>query len=111
MNFALSLPRLVDRYEIKARLIPALLSCLVAIPCIAALLSLGMPNWIAHIPAGGAVFAVLAVGLSYVSSMAGRKYEAKLWLRWPYDAPTNVWLQPDNSLRVHGSRNVFGMGR
>ena len=107
MNFALSLPRLADRYEIKARLIPALLSCSVAIPSIASLISLGMPNWIANIPAGGAVFAVLAVGLSYGSSLAGRKYEAKLWPRWPYDAPTNVWLQPDNSLRSTVQKRIW----
>ena len=107
MNSILSLLRLSDRYEIKARLMPALLSCLVAIPSVAALFSLGIPNWAANLSAGGAVAVVLAIGLSYGSSMAGRKYEAKLWPRWPHDAPTNVWLHPDNSVKSTEQKHVW----
>ena len=97
MDSILNLLRLTDRYEIKARLIPALISCLAAVPGVAALFSLGIPNWILNLSAGGGVAVVLAVGLSYGSSMAGRKYEGRLWTRWPYDAPTNLWLHPDDS--------------
>ena len=107
MNSILSLLRLADRYEIKARLMPALLSCLVAIPGVAALFSLAIPNWVANLSAGGAVTTVVAIGLSYGSSMAGRKYEAKLWPRWPHDAPTNVWLHPDNSVKSTEQKQVW----
>ena len=98
VNAILNLLRLTDRYEIKARLIPALISCLSVVPGVAVLLSLlEIPNWILNLSAGGGVTAVLAIGLSYGSSMAGRKYERRLWTRWPYDAPTNIWLHPDDS--------------
>ena len=107
MNSALSLPRLTDRYEIKARLLPALLSCSVAIPVVAALFSLGIPNWFVNLSASGVISVVLAIGLSYSSSLAGRKYEAKLWPRWPHDAPTNVWLHPDNSLRSTEQKRIW----
>ena len=107
MNSILNLLRLTDRYEIKARLMPALLSCLVAIPGVAALFSLGIPNWVANLSAGGAVAVVLVIGLSYGSSMAGRKYEARLWPRWPHDAPTNTWLHPDNSVKSTDQKHVW----
>ena len=107
MNSMLSLLKLTDRYEVKARLVPALISCFVAVPGVAALFSLGIPNWVLSLTAGGSVAVVLAVGLSYGSSMAGRRYEAGLWTRWPYDAPTNVWLHPDNSQKSQEQKNVW----
>lgn len=103
----LSLPKITDRYEVKARLVPALISCLIAVPGVAALFSLGIPNWLLSLSAGGTVAVVLAVGLSYGSSMAGRKYEASLWTRWPYDAPTNVWLYPDDSQRSQEQKSIW----
>ena len=97
VNSILGLPKLTDRYELKARLAPALISYLVAVPCVTALFSLGIPNWGLDLLAGGGVTVVVAIGLSYGSSMAGRKYEERLWPRWPYDAPTNAWLHPEDS--------------
>ena len=41
--------------------------------------------------------AVCAVASSYAASAAGRRYERKLWPRWPHDAPTNRWLRPGDS--------------
>ena len=97
MRPALSLLKLTDRYELKARLMPALLSCLVAAPGIASAFSASIVGFIASLSIGGGMTVVSAVGLAYLASMAGRAYERKLWPRWPYDAPTNLWLHPDDN--------------
>ncbi|MDE2797205.1 MAG: hypothetical protein OXI94_00930, partial [Gemmatimonadota bacterium] len=86
---------LLDRYEVKARLIPVLLSYLPVLPGIAALgvdtsgVSLG--------PLFGGSLVVLWVGMTHGASAAGSRYERKLWPEWPHDAPTNRWLHPDDT--------------
>lgn len=101
MKSVFNLLKITDRYERKARLLPALISCLVAAPGLAAVFSLGVPNLDIRVFLSGgtavAIAAVIAVGLSYGASMAGRRYEKKLWPCWPHDAPTNVWLSPEYS--------------
>ena len=96
MGTVLNLLKLTDRYERKARLLPALLSCLVAVPIVAALSS-SILGWVASLSVGGGFAVVGAVGLAYGASAAGRHYERRLWPRWPYDAPTNRWLHPDDT--------------
>ena len=96
MGTILDLLKLTDRYERKARLLPAILSCLSVVPGMAAL-SASILGWIPSLSVGSGLAVVAAVGLAYVASAAGRKYERVLWPRWPYDAPTNLWLHPEDS--------------
>ena len=96
MESALSLLKLTDRYERKARLLPALLSCFVVVPIFAALGPSPL-GWIKSLSAGGGLVFVGAIGLSYAASAAGRHFERKLWPRWPHDAPTNRWLHPEST--------------
>lgn len=93
---ALNLLKLTDRYEIKARLLPALLSCLVLVPPVAALSSSAL-DWFYGSSIAGGTAVLGAVALAYTASAAGRRYERKLWPRWPYDAPTNRWLHPNDT--------------
>ena len=97
MKAVLNLLNLMDRYELKARLLPALLSCLVAVPGIVSAFNTSIAGLIASLSIGGCATVVGAVALSYVASMAGRAYERKLWPCWPYDAPTNLWLHPEDN--------------
>ena len=86
--------KLLDRYEIKARLVPWLLSCLPMMPGIAAL---GVDiSLVALGPLFGGSVVVLWIGMTYGASAAGRRYERKLWPDWPHDAPTNRRLHPDD---------------
>ena len=96
MRPALTLLKLTDRYELKARLMPALLSCSVTIPGIAAAFNSSIVSLVARLSVIGGLAVVCAVGLAYVASMAGRRYEQKVWPCWPHDAPTNLWLHPDD---------------
>jgi hypothetical protein len=82
-------------YERKARLLPGLLCAMTLLPLGAAF---GTPlgDWLALAATGLGLWAVCGVGLSHVSSAAGNRYQEKLWPRWPYDAPTNRWLHPDD---------------
>ena len=96
MESALNLLKLTDRYERKARLLPALLSSLVVLPIVAAL-SPSILGWVRSLSIGGGFVALGAVGLAYAASAAGRHYEQRLWPRWPHDAPTHCWLHPDDT--------------
>ena len=82
-------------YEKKARLLPGLLCAMSLIPAGAAF---GAPvtSWITLLAAGIGLWAVCGVGLSHVASAAGNRYQERLWPRWPYDAPTNRWLHPED---------------
>ena len=95
MGTVLDLLKLTDRYERKARLLPALLSCLTVVPGMTALSS-SFLGWIPSLSVGSGLAVVAAVGLTYGASAAGRQYERTLWPRWPYDAPTNRWLHPED---------------
>ena len=86
---------LMDRYEFKARLLPALLTSFVVAPTVAVLASDTL-GWPSGVSIGGGLGTACAVGLAYAASAAGRYYEKRLWPRWPHDAPTNRWLHPDD---------------
>lgn len=91
----MNLLKLVDRYEIKARLFPALLACLPMTPGLAALGSKGL-DWDSSLALEGGVASICLLGLCYLASLAGNRYQRRLWPRWPHDAPTNRWLHPDD---------------
>jgi hypothetical protein len=94
-NSVLSYLNLSSHYERKARLLPGLLCAMTLIPVGAAF---GTPfgDWIGLATTGLGLWAVCGVGLSHLSSAAGNRLQEKLWPRWPYDAPTNRWLHPDD---------------
>ena len=106
MKTGLNLPKLADRYELKARLAPALLSCSTAIPGIAVLSSDAL-GWVLGFSVAGGGGALLAIGLMYLASAAGRRYERSLWPRWPHDAPTNQRLQPSNASHSREQRKLW----
>lgn len=84
-----------SHYERKARLLPGLLCAMTLIP-VGAAFGTPLGDWIALLVTGFGLWAVCGVGLSHLSSAAGNRYQEKLWPRWPYDAPTNRWLHPDD---------------
>jgi len=87
-----------DRYERKARLAPALLSVVFLFPMVMAY-GVATSSWISTIVAGTGFSAVIAIGLSYLSSAMGNSFQKQLWPNWPHDSPTNAWLRPDNHER------------
>ena len=91
----MNLLKLIDRYEVKARLFPALLACLPMTPGLAALGSTGL-DWDSSLALEGGMVSICLLGLCYLASAAGNRYQRKLWPRWPHDAPTNRWLHPDD---------------
>ena len=93
---SLNLLKLIDRYEIKARLFPALLACLPVAPGLAALGSTGL-DWDPSLASESGIATICLLGLCYLASAAGNRYQRKLWPRWPHDAPTNRWLHPDDT--------------
>lgn len=102
----LSYANVSDRYELKARLLPGLLSVLPLLPAGAAW---GVPflKTTELIVGGTAVGVVSAVGLSYLASAMGNHLQAKLWPRWPHDSPTNSWLNPYESERSSAQRGLW----
>ena len=103
MGSVMALLRLTDRYERKARILPALLSVLVIVPAVGAL-SADILEWLTGLSFGVGFVVVCVVALSYTASAAGRRYERNLWPRWPHDAPTNRWLRP-NVKSIEPKRN------
>ena len=97
MASTLDFLKLTDRYELKARLLPALLAVLVLAPGAVAVLSSAQLGWLTNLLTGGGLAAACPVAFAYFASAAGRHYERKLWPRWPYDAPTNRWLNPSDA--------------
>ncbi|MDE2838712.1 MAG: hypothetical protein OXL97_14590 [Chloroflexota bacterium] len=97
MASTLDFLKLTDRYELKARLLPALLAVLVGAPGAAAVLSSAQLGWLTNLLTGGGLATVCPVALAYFASAAGRRYERKIWPRWPYDSPTNRWLNPNDA--------------
>src|SRR5690606_13686371 len=91
----LSYLNLSSQYERKARLLPGLL-CAMALAPVGAAYGTPLGDWIALVATGLGLWAVCGVGLSHLASAAGNRYQEKLWPRWPYDAPTNRWLHPED---------------
>ena len=101
----LNLP--LDRYERKARLIPAIAACLPAIPGIASLFSFSDLSLAIETSISSFLVFVIAVIMSYAASLVGRRYERKLWPRSPNDLPTNEWLTPNNTLHSQEQKRIW----
>lgn len=97
-NPVLNFFSLSDEYERKARFLPAVLTVLVALP-VAMAYGIEMMQFITLLTTGVGIGAVLAVGISHLASAMGNRLQKKLWPDWPYDAPTNQWLNPENDAR------------
>ena len=91
----LSYFNLSSHYERKARLLPGLLCVMTLLP-VGAAFGTPLGSWMSLLATGLGIWAVCGVGLSHLSSAGGNIYQEKLWPRWPYDAPTNLWLHPNN---------------
>jgi hypothetical protein len=89
---------LSDSYERKARFLPGVLSVMVLVP-VSAAFEWPLTTWLNLLIVGVGSAAVVSVGISHLASAAGNHLQEKLWPRWPYDAPTNVWLHPDDNIR------------
>jgi hypothetical protein len=86
---------LSSHYERKARLLPGLLCLMTLIP-VGAAFGTSLGSWLALAATGLGLWAVCGVGLSHLSSAAGNRFQEKVWPRWPYDAPTHLWLNPED---------------
>ena len=92
MSQTLKLLKVIDRYEVKARLVPGLLSVLVLVPGGVALRLLMRSSGSQGLAVDVGVGAVIGLGLAYAASAAGNRLQQRLWLRWPFDSPTNRYL-------------------
>ena len=90
----LSVMALSTEYDRVARLTPALASFLPLLPLT---LALGgtLDAW-AVLLGGTGVFALGAFVLTNFASAMGNRLQKQLWPDWPFDAPTNALLMPDN---------------
>lgn len=103
----LSYANLSDRYERKARFLPAFLSVLPLLPMSAAF-SAPLLEWVKAVAAGVGVGAVLAVAISHIASACGNRLQLALWPDWPHDSPTNRWLHPeDQSVSVQQKQRLY----
>ena len=102
----LSYANLSDRYERKARFLPAVLSVLPLLPASAAL---GGPflEWVKLVLGGVGIGTVIAVGLSHAASAMGNRLQESLWPRWPHDSPTNRWLHPGEERTSRQQRELW----
>lgn len=91
----LSLMALSTEYDRVARLVPALASFLPLLPMTFALGG-ALDAWFAVLSGTTGVFALGAVVLANFASAMGNRLQADLWPDWPFDAPTNIRLMPDN---------------
>src|SRR5262245_30662968 len=97
---------ILDRYERKARLAPGILTALAMFPGAAAW---GVPlrGWVETLIAGGGLMLVLALLVSHSASLAGNRFQEKLWPSWPHDSPTNRRLNPFTEASSTEQRRVW----
>jgi hypothetical protein len=102
----LSYFNLSSHYERKARFLPGILCAMALLPVGA---SFGTPlgHWLELLGTGIGLWAVCGVAISHVSSAAGNRLQRKLWPRWPHDAPTNLWLHPDDRTRSSQQKKLM----
>jgi len=87
---------LSDRYEIKARFLPGLITASVFLPAIAVVNSEAF-GFLTGVSLAAAVGAAGAFLLAYLASALGGAYERSVWPRRPHDLPTNRWLHPSDT--------------
>ena len=91
----LNLMVLSTRYGLVARLAPALASFLPLLPLTFALGGT-LEEWEVVLGRTTGVFALGGFVLANFASAMGNRLQSQLWPDWPFDAPTNVLLMPDN---------------
>ena len=91
----LNLFALSDEYDRCARLAPALTSLLPLLP-LTITLGGSLVEWGAVLGGTTGVFALGWLALANLASVFGNRLQKQLWPNWPFDAPTNVRLMPDN---------------
>lgn len=92
MGTLLQLLNLTDRYERKARLLPALIVVLPLAIAVASLVGL-QADWYSALGAGALFEGILGVGLSHLARIPGTVFGEKLAKRWS-GQPTHRWLRP-----------------
>jgi hypothetical protein len=95
MGTILQLLNLTDRYERKARLLPALI---VALPLAIAAGAAGAmtADWYSALGFGALMEGVAGVGLAHLARIPGTRLEAKLCRKWG-GLPTRRWLRPGDT--------------
>lgn len=91
----LSIMALSSEYDRVARLAPALASFLPLLPLTFALGGT-LQDWAAVLGGTTGVFALGGFVLANFASAMGNRLQSQLWPDWPFDAPTNTLLMPDN---------------
>lgn len=91
----LNLLALSNEYERHARLAPALTSLLPLLPLTFALGG-SLAGWSTALSGATGVFALGWLALANIASALGNRLQQKLWPDWPFDAPTNIRLMPNN---------------
>jgi len=97
-NPVLNFFSLSDQYERRARFLPGVLTVLVGLP-VALAFGIEMMQFLTLLTTGVGIGAVIAVGVSHLTSALGNRIQRKLWPDWPFDAPTHRWLTPDDTSR------------
>lgn len=95
MGTVLQLLNLTDRYERKARLLPALI---VVLPLAIAGGTAGAmtADWYSALGFGALIEGVVGVGLAHLARIPGTRLEAKLCRKWG-GLPTRRWLRPTDA--------------
>ena len=94
-NKWLSVMGLSTKYDRAARLAPALASFLPLLPLTFALGGT-LEKWAVVLSGTTGVFALGSFVLVNLASAMGNRLQSKLWPDWPFDAPTNTQLMPNN---------------
>ncbi len=96
MASILSVLGLSDRYEVKARFLPGLITAVVFLPAIAVVNSEAF-GFLTGLSLTAVIGVAGAFLLAYLASAFGGAYERSVWPRRPHDLPTNRWLHPSDS--------------
>ena len=91
----LSVMALSTEYDRVARLVPALASFLPLLP-LTFVLGGTLADWVVVLSGTTGVFALGGFVLANLASAMGNRLQKQLWPDWPFDAPTNALLMPDN---------------
>jgi len=84
-----------SKYSVLARLIPALASLLPLLP-VTFVLGATLEEWQTLIGDKTGIFVLFSFVLTTLASAMGNRLQNRLWPDWPFDAPSNVQLMPDN---------------
>ncbi len=94
-----------DRYEINARLLPAMVA-VVPVTTLVLAMDLHSGHWVRAIGLGAGLELFLAVLFSKLGHSMGRGFEDKCRLRWK-GLPTTRWLMPDDTTHSEQQKNIW----